>query len=116
MSWIQLEDMEFYAKHGCYREEQLVGNTFLVLIKIQVNLQNAALSDELKDTINYHTIYELTKEEMNKTSRLLEHVAARIISRIKTEFEQIEKIQVKVSKNNPPFDGKVKCVSVEMEG
>jgi dihydroneopterin aldolase len=30
MGKIQIEDMEFYAYHGCYQEEAIVGNQFLV--------------------------------------------------------------------------------------
>ena len=28
MGVIELENMEFYAFHGCYKEEQVVGNKF----------------------------------------------------------------------------------------
>ncbi len=35
MGKIIIEDMEFYAFHGHYKEEQIVGNRFLVDLEIE---------------------------------------------------------------------------------
>jgi len=42
----------------------------------------------------------------------LEHVARRIIDRIKTEVGPLQEIKVRVSKVNPPIGGDVQSVSV----
>ena len=52
---IELENMEFHACHGCYPLEQVVGNRFLVDVKIEADLSKAAASDNVADTINYLT-------------------------------------------------------------
>ena len=31
---IELVDMEFFARHGCFDEEQMIGNKFLVNLKV----------------------------------------------------------------------------------
>ena len=40
MGLIQIENMEFYAFHGHYREEQIVGNKFLVELSIDSDMSN----------------------------------------------------------------------------
>ena len=51
MGLIKIEDMEFYAFHGHYREEQIVGNRFLVDLEIETDMTAAAASDDLDDAV-----------------------------------------------------------------
>lgn len=116
MGKIILEDMEFFAYHGCFREEQIIGNPFIVHIELDIDTKEAETSDQLHDTMNYQTVYNLVSAEMKQKSHLLEHVCRRIIDAIKEAFPRIQHISVKVSKMNPPMGGKMKCVSVVLEG
>lgn len=111
---IELERMEFYAYHGCFSEEQVVGNKFSVDISFNANCQKAIETDSIKDAINYVEIYDITKEQMMIKSHLLEHVAGRIVNGIVSRFHHIENLSVKVSKLNPPVGGQMRCVSVTM--
>ena len=101
MGLIRIEDMEFYAFHGHYREEQIVGNHFLVDVTIETDTDKAGKSDELRDTLNYQTAYLVVKREMETTSNLLEHIATRILDALYNELTGINKATVKVSKLNP---------------
>ncbi len=112
---IELEEMEFYAYHGCYKEEKVVGNRFLVNVSIRVDMHQATQSDNIKDTLNYVKVYELIREEMQKTANLLEHVSERILERLYKSFPGIEWARIKVSKMNPPMGGQMKKVSVTLE-
>jgi len=115
MGLIQIENMEFYAFHGHYQEEQIVGNKFLVTLSIEADMGKAAGSDNLKDTINYQLAYRLVKEEMGKKSKLLENIAKRILDSIYNQFDGIQKVTVKVSKMNPPMGGgRIEKVSVTL--
>jgi dihydroneopterin aldolase len=71
MGQISIENMEFYAFHGHYHEEQIVGSKFLVNLTIETDLDKASVSDALKDTINYQAVYRVVKDEMEKKSKLL---------------------------------------------
>ena len=115
MGMIQLEDMEFYAFHGHFKEEQIVGNRFLVNLTLHTPMKRPAKSDNLKDAVNYQTAYEIVKKEMEKKSHLLEHIAGRILDALYDHFDTLEKVTIKVSKMNPPMGGKMKCVSVTMQ-
>ena len=116
MALIELEGMEFYAFHGYFEVEKIAGNRFLVSLKIETNCSKAGKTDRLEDTLDYQKAYLVVKEEMAVPSDLLEHVAQRIINRIKTEFQETQKVTVKVSKMNPPMGGQIEKVSVTMEG
>ncbi|MCI6875947.1 MAG: dihydroneopterin aldolase [Parabacteroides sp.] len=109
---ITLQAMKFYAYHGVLEQERRVGNTFVVDLTLTAPLEKAVQSDQLEDTINYAEVYELTKQEMNIPSQLLEHVAGRICRALRHHFPQIEQIEIRVSKLNPPFGGDVHSASV----
>lgn len=114
MGLIRIEDMEFYAFHGHYREEQIVGNHFMVDVSIETDTDRAGKSDELRDTLNYQKAYLVVKREMETTSNLLEHIATRILDALYTELPGVNKATVKVSKLNPVMGGRIGRVSVEL--
>lgn len=114
MGLIQIENMEFYAYHGCYEEERVVGNRFIVDVQIETDLSRAAVTDSINDTLNYQMAYNTIKAEMSIKSHLLEHVAARILDKLYSTFSSIEKATVKVSKMNPPMGGEMERVSVTL--
>ncbi len=114
MSVIQIENMEFYAYHGHFREEQIVGNRFLVNLWIETDMSKPAETDSLDDAVNYQVAYKLIRKEMEKKSNLLEHIAKRILDALFEGLEGIEKVRVKISKMNPPVGGKVDSVSVSL--
>jgi 7,8-dihydroneopterin aldolase/epimerase/oxygenase len=113
---IELEEMEFYAYHGCFKEEQMVGNKFRINISFAADCSTARLTDNIADTVNYVRIYDIAKREMAQVSHLVEHVAGRILTAIKQEFPQIGQLTIKVSKVNPPVGGQMKQVSVTLRG
>jgi dihydroneopterin aldolase len=112
MALIALEGMQFYAYHGFYKEERIIGNHYLVDVSVEVPIGKAAETDALQDTLNYETIYLIVEKEMQKPSHLLEHVVENIIKALKFQFASIEKVEVKLKKLNPPLDGLVAASSV----
>ncbi len=112
---IDLEEMEFYAYHGCFQEEKVVGNRFLVNVSIRTPVQQPVDSDNIKDALNYVEIYELVRREMQQTSNLLEHVGGRILNSLYEHFPFIEWARIKISKMNPPMGGQMKKVSLTLE-
>ena len=115
MGLIRIEKMEFYSFHGCYEEERIVGNRFIVDLELETDCSAACRSDNIRDTLNYQSAYDLVKSEMKSKSYLLEHIACRILDRLFSEFPQLDRAKVKVAKLNPPMGGKIGAVSVEME-
>lgn len=114
MGIIHIESMEFYAFHGHYKEEQIVGNKFLVDLMIETDMKKASASDELQDAVNYQTAYKLVKREMEKKSKLLENIAGRILDSIHSELQGVTKVTVTIRKMNPPMGGKMRSVSITL--
>lgn len=110
MGKIILEGMEFFAYHGCFHEEQVIGSRFLVDVELETDTSKAELTDHLEDTVNYQSIYSLVRHEMEQKSRLLEHVGRRILDAIAGAYPEITSLNVTISKVNPPLGGKVKQI------
>ena len=115
MGLIQIENMEFYAFHGHFKEEQIIGNKFLVDISLETDCAKPAQSDSLKDAVDYQKVYKLVKHEMSRKSFLLENINKRLLDVVFENFPEVQKAIVKVRKMNPPMGGRIGSVSVTLE-
>jgi len=116
MGTIKLQNIRTFSFHGCLKEEALIGSDYRVDLEIKTDLRKSSVSDELNDTVDYVLLNKIVVEEMAIRSKLLEHVAHRIISRIFSEIPSVSRILLAVSKLNPPIGGDVESVTIEMEG
>lgn len=114
MGKIRIEGIEIYAHHGVHKEEQKLGNRFRIELEMEVDTSKAEKSDKLEETVNYHEVYKVLKAEMKKKSKLLEHIAGRILEAILKQFPEVRKVNIKLSKLNPPINGNIEKVSVEI--
>lgn len=115
MGIIEIEDMQFYAYHGCFESERIVGNYFSVFARLETDCTKPAKTDDITDALNYQTAYTVIKEQMMIPSSLLEHVCSRILDALFATFEsQLQYAQITVSKLAPPLGGKIKAVSVTL--
>lgn len=115
MGIIILENIRTFSYHGCLEEEAKIGSDYRVDLEAHADLTKSTLTDELCDTIDYVHLNAIVKEEMAIRSKLLEHVAQRIINRAMAEIDLLEYIKVTVSKINPPIGGDVQQVSIVLE-
>ena len=114
MAVITINDMRFYAHHGCFEQERVIGTHFRVDLAFTTDTSKAEVSDNISDTVSYLDVYHVVKAEMMTPSHLLEHVARRIGERVLADFAAVETVTVKVSKLNPPLGGQMESVSVEL--
>ena len=113
-SYILLENIRFFAYHGVVPQETTVGNEFIVSLRLKTDITRAIESDDVADTVNYAEIHQAVKEEMDIPSKLLEHVAGRIVLRLFNDFPAIECIDLKLSKRNPPMGADIETAGVEV--
>ena len=109
---IRVSNIKVYANHGCLKEETIIGSDYQVNIEVDADLKKASESDKLSETVDYVHINYIVKEEMAIPSKLLEHVAQRILNRIFAEIPIAKKAKVAVSKINPPIGGDVQEVTI----
>lgn len=115
MGTIKLQNIRTFSFHGCLMEESKIGSDYSIDLEIKTDMRKSALSDELHDTVDYVHLNKVVVEEMAIRSKLLEHVAHRIIKRIFDEIPAVSRVMVSVSKLNPPIGGDVEAVTVVME-
>jgi dihydroneopterin aldolase len=113
-SYIELQDVRFHAFHGVMPQEGRVGADFLVSVRVGIALEKAMQSDDVEDTLNYAELYQLVQREMAVPSRLLEHVAGRIVKAIGKDFPDVTSIDLKLTKLNPPMGADCAGASVEI--
>jgi len=114
MGIIRVRNIRVYAYHGCLIEEGKIGSDYRVDLKIRADLSKSAKTDHLSDTVDYVHLNRIVKEEMAIRSKLLEQVADRILDRILEEISMVKKVEIAVSKLNPPIGGNVAMVTIEM--
>lgn len=115
MGTIKLNNIRTFSYHGCLVEEAKIGSDYRVDLEIKTDLRKSAQTDDLADTVDYVHLNKIVVEEMVIRSKLLEHVAQRIITRCFAEIPSISRIKLAVSKLNPPIGGDVEAVTIEME-
>lgn len=116
MGIIEVKGIHVYAYHGCLPEEAKIGGEYIVDVVLECDMDQAMASDKLVDTVDYCEVTRIVKEHMAVRSKLIEHVAGRIVNTLRAAFSGAEHIEVKVSKMTPPIDGNVERVSVTVAG
>ena len=113
---VEVNGIKLYAFHGCLPEEGKIGGHYIVDVSVKTDFSEAALTDELIKTVDYVDINKIVEEEMAIRSKLIEHVGQRIVTRVKSEIENIHSLKVKVTKICPPINGDVDNVAIIIEG
>lgn len=116
MGKIVLENIKLFGFHGCMPEEKYVGSHYTINLEVEFDFYQASTDDDLSKTINYVDLYYIVKEEMSISSKLIEHLAQRIIKRIKKYKKPLIKhTKVKICKENPPLQGNVDRVCIILD-
>ena len=113
-SYIYINDLRFHAFHGVMPQERLTGNDYSVDLRVGYDVSSAMLSDHVNDTVNYATLYEIVRQEMSVPSRLVERVAYRIADRISRRYPDVTRMDVRVTKLNPPLGADCHGAGVEL--
>lgn len=113
-SKIYLRNVRFHAFHGVLPQEGIVGNDYLVNLVLDYDFSSAMKTDDLQGTLNYAEVYQKVREEMAVPSKLLEHVAGRIAHRLFSDFPEIQKFQLSITKVNPPMGADSDGAGVEV--
>jgi dihydroneopterin aldolase len=100
---IFLSDIRLYAFHGVMPQERQVGGWYTLNVLIDYDYSRALVTDDVADTLDYSAVLEVAKREMSVASNLLEHAAGRIASALIDTFPDIEMVEVRLRKDNPPM-------------
>ena len=113
-SYIYLNDLRFNACHGVLEQERVVGNDYLVSLRVEYPFTQAMQIDRVEDTLSYADIFEAVKAEMNIPSALLEHVAYRIAQAVLGLDMAVRSVHIRLTKINPPMGADCGGAGVEL--
>ena len=112
---IAVEGMTFYAYHGYYPQEQIVGGRYTIDVYITLNNTQAAYTDNLNHTVNYEQILAICQQQMQTPKRLVETVAQQVLDEISGLSPQINHTKVRITKHYPPMNNLVEKIFIEIE-
>ena len=111
---ILIEGMEFHAFHGLYPEENRIGTKYTVDLKLTVD-DNCGADDNIDSTVNYEQVYKIVDREMRHNSKLIEHLAHRILNVIHADLPFILHSEITLYKYKVPLGGKLNRVGVKLK-
>lgn len=97
--------MEFHSFHGVYDYEKEKGNNFRIDVEFDVDLEAAAKSDNIANTLDYVVVYKEIAAVMDKPVNLLERLAYQITEKLMARFPQALSVEILVAKDTPPVGG-----------
>jgi dihydroneopterin aldolase len=109
---IGIENLYFFASHGFYEEETILGNKFALNLAISLPESKAIAPNSTLPMLSYETIFHIIQYEMETPSALLEHVVERIVNNIKSHFNFITQLRIQLKKLTPPLLGQVEATYV----
>lgn len=98
MMSIHLNDVQFYGYHGLYKEEQKLGNNFIVNLTIDF-IPTVQKIIAIEETIDYVKVYELVKTRMHTPTPLLETIVGDIADEIFMQYKNAQKVHIKITKS-----------------
>jgi 7,8-dihydroneopterin aldolase/epimerase/oxygenase len=97
---IAIKDARFFATHGIYAEEQVLGNELLVNLAISIADKRI---DHLAETIDYAAVHGIISEQMKQQKPLLEQVAQNIATQLEVHFPEMLSLEISIQKLAPNF-------------
>lgn len=99
---VGLEDVRFFAYHGLFPEERILGNWFVISVHVSKTSQTLTF-EHINQTFDYGQIYTICQEVMAEPVDLLETVAQRISDRLKLTFKDMSRYEILIWKEQPPL-------------
>lgn len=115
MDKIILTGLNFHGFHGVLKEEQVLGQLFIIDLELNGNFSLACQSDEVNNALNYSEAYEAVKEIVEgQRFNLIEALAEKIAQTLLDKFSLLLRILVRVNKPHAPIKGLFDNVAVEI--
>lgn len=116
MDWIHIKDLEVFAKHGVFPEENVLGQKFLVSAALGTSTREAGQKDDLTKSIHYGEVSHFIRRFLEEhTFKLLETAVEKLAEELLLKIERLESVRLELKKPWAPIGLPLKTVSVEVE-
>ncbi len=110
---IYVKDLHLWSHVGVLEHERILGQSFLLDFRLWVDLDKAAIEDDLSATADYSVaIFDLQQLALQLTCNTLEHFSELILDHLETLYGQIP-MHVYLRKCSAPVPGFNGIVGVE---
>lgn len=100
---ITIKNLEVYANHGVFPEEQKLGQKFIVSAILYTDTRKAGKTDDLEASIDYGTICQtITCFLKQHTYSLLERAAEMLAEDLLLHTKGLSSIQLEIKSPGPP--------------
>lgn len=115
MDKIKIKNLEIYARHGVYPEENALGQKFLISAVLYTRTRKSGMMDDLSQSVNYGEVCQFIAQFMEEhTFKLIETVAERLAQALLLKFPLVKKVKIEVKKPWAPIGLPLDTVSVEI--
>ncbi len=113
---IHIKNLEIFAKHGVFPEENVLGQKFIVSAVLYTSTREAGQTDDLTKSIHYGEVSHFIRRFLeDHTYQLLETVAERLAEELLLKTEHLEGVRLEIKKPWAPVGLPLETVSVEIE-
>ncbi len=111
---IDIIGIEVHAHHGVLEQEQREGQTFLIDLRLDLDLSSPANTDRLDETVDYGTLAQrvhdvATSERWDLIERLAQRIAETVL-----EHRLVDRVTVTVHKPEAPIPVPFENVAVTL--
>ncbi len=115
MDTIQIENLEVFAHHGVFQEENHLGQKFLISAVCHLDTKVAGRSDDISKALDYGKLCYFIKEKLEeKNFHLIEAVAEHLAQDILLEYPIVRKVDLTVKKPWAPILLPLETVAVSI--
>lgn len=102
--YIEIDNLIVFANHGVFREEETMGQRFMISLKLYADISKAANTDDISNSINYGEVCSFVTE-FTKTHRakLIEKAAQDIAYALLEKYPLLKTVEVKLKKPWAPI-------------
>jgi 7,8-dihydroneopterin aldolase/epimerase/oxygenase len=103
---VEIRGIQCFGYHGVHKEEQRLGQRFVVDLVLYLDLRPASNHDDLEHGVDYGQVVRSAREIVEgRPFRLIETLAERLAESVLNAFVSVASVHVCVHKPNAPIAG-----------
>ncbi len=115
MDQIRIENLEVFGKHGVYKEENALGQKFLVSATLYLTLHEAGVQDDLTRSVNYGEVcHYISSYLITNTFQLIETATERLAKNLLLRYDLLDAVDLEIKKPWAPIGLSLETVSVKI--
>ncbi len=116
MDIIKIDNIEVFASHGVFKEENILGQKFFISLEMYVNTRNAGKEDNIELSVDYGKVSDMAKKFVEENEfKLIEAVAEKLAENLLLKFNLLRNVKVEIKKPWAPIKIHTDNISVIIE-